>query len=167
MDQQPQPPCDLRPGACTPTRDPCAQARPPWSSSSGSPSCAADLLRANFFEFATLSSAAWVSTYSSRLQVRSAAISCATIGEFFDEYWNEVGVVFLEGVGGANHPRFSLSFWRAKSWLILPSLNRRVNRGVNRGFRELEVKRRRKSRFFLRWKSETPWDKLLTLKSLS
>ena len=56
----------------------------------------------------------------------------------------------LEGGGGANNPRFSLSFWMAKTWLILPSLNRRVNRGVNRGFRELKEEEKEKEMFFLR-----------------
>ena len=49
-----------------------------------------------------------------------------------------VGVVLLEEGGGANHPRFSLSFWRAKAGLILPSLVLSVNLGVNLGFGELE-----------------------------
>ena len=61
-----------------------------------------------------------------------------------------VGVVLLEEGGGANHPRFSLSFWRTKTWLILPSLVRSVNLGVNLGFRELEGKRKEEEVFFLR-----------------
>ena len=61
-----------------------------------------------------------------------------------------VGVVLLEEGGGANHPRFSLSFWRAKAGLILPSLIRRVNLSVNLGFGELEKEEKKEEMFFLR-----------------
>ena len=61
-----------------------------------------------------------------------------------------VGVVLLEEGGGANHPRFSLSFWRAKAGLILPSLVLSVNLGVNLGFGELRRRRRKRRMFFLR-----------------
>ena len=56
----------------------------------------------------------------------------------------------LEGGGGANNPRFSLSFWMAKAGLILPTLNLGVNLGVNLGFGELVRKKKVKRMFFLR-----------------
>ena len=41
------------------------------------------------------------------------------------------------------------NLWSAKAWLILPSLNRRVNRGLNRGFGELKKNQKKKKLFLL------------------